>query len=163
GRTDVVHAVDHSNGVNLWRSLGNGTYAVVPFSPWAGYTVPNGVWLAADITNDGKVDIVHAVQGHDYVHPWLARWPRLGEASVDGLEVSQAVQSMDHRVTLFAAKQTWVRAYLSSGGLPGPGIPSVTVQGTLTVTKVGSSFSTKVNSANTVTLNPNQIGLLGPK
>src|SRR5215211_1358903 len=47
--------------------------------------------------------------------------------SLDGTEVTQAIQDMNHSVTLVASKTTVVRVYLSSPSL-GPG---VTVRGEL--------------------------------
>jgi hypothetical protein len=49
-----------------------GGFSVSTFSPWAGYGIPNGQWLTGDINGDGKTDIVHAVQGTDYVHTWIS-------------------------------------------------------------------------------------------
>src|SRR5574341_714810 len=57
-----------SSAVNAWASA----FSVKKFSPWAGYAIPNGIWLTGDINGDGKADIVHAVQGRDYVHTWIA-------------------------------------------------------------------------------------------
>ena len=72
GRLDMVHAVNNSDYVHTWISNGDGTYAVGTFRPWAGYAIPNGVWLTADINGDGKTDIVHAVANSDYVHTWIS-------------------------------------------------------------------------------------------
>jgi 5,10-methenyltetrahydromethanopterin hydrogenase len=73
GKTDIVHAVQNTDYVHTWMSNGDGTFAVGTLSPGAGYAIPNGLWLPADITGDGKTDIVHAVQNADYVHTWIAR------------------------------------------------------------------------------------------
>ncbi len=70
--SDVVHAVDHSEGVNSWFSRGDGTYDVKPFSPWQGYIVTNGQWLAGDFTGDAKSDILHVVDNSDGVNVWLS-------------------------------------------------------------------------------------------
>jgi FG-GAP-like repeat len=72
GKSDLVHAVGDTDYVNVWLSNGDGTFDVKPFSPWAGYGIPNGVWLVGDVTGDGKVDIVHAVANTDYVNVWLS-------------------------------------------------------------------------------------------
>ena len=72
GRLDMVHAVNNSDYVHTWISNGDGTHAVGTFRPWAGYAIPNGVWLTADINGDGKTDIVHAVANSDYVHTWIS-------------------------------------------------------------------------------------------
>ena len=72
GKTDIVHAVANSDYVHTWISNGNGTFNVGTFRPWAGYAIPNGVWLTADINGDGKADIVHAVANTDYVHTWMS-------------------------------------------------------------------------------------------
>ena len=47
-------------------------FTVGTFSPGAGYAIPNGLWLPADLNADGKTDIVHAVQNSDYVHTWMS-------------------------------------------------------------------------------------------
>jgi hypothetical protein len=70
GRADIVHAVNGADYVHVWHSNGDGTFRVSTFRPWAGYAIPNGVWLAADFDGDGRTDIVHAVQNTDYVHRW---------------------------------------------------------------------------------------------
>ena len=51
----------------------NAPFVVGTFKPWDGYAIPNGLWLPADINGDGRTDIVHAVQGADYVHTWISR------------------------------------------------------------------------------------------
>ena len=72
GRMDMVHAVNNSDYVHTWISNGDGTYVVGTFRPWAGYAIPNGIWLTADINGDGKTDIVHAVANSEYVHTWIS-------------------------------------------------------------------------------------------
>jgi secreted trypsin-like serine protease len=42
-------------------------FTIGTFSPGAGYAIPNGLWLPADLNADGRTDIVHAVQNSDYV------------------------------------------------------------------------------------------------
>ncbi|HKC36236.1 MAG TPA: VCBS repeat-containing protein, partial [Chitinophagaceae bacterium] len=71
-RTDILHVVNNADYVHIWMSNGNGTFAVSTFRPWAGYAIPNGVWKTGDFNNDGKTDILHAVQGADYVHTWFS-------------------------------------------------------------------------------------------
>jgi sulfur carrier protein ThiS len=105
GKTDLVHAVQGTDYVHIWRSRGDMTFNVTTFSPWNGYAIPNGVWLAEDWSGDGKIDIVHAVQGTDYVHPWRSTLPAPGEFSVEALEVTQSVQDMAHSVPL--VKEQW--------------------------------------------------------
>ncbi len=73
GKMDLVHVVQGADYVHTWMSRGDGTFAVGSFRPWAGYGMPNGRWLAADINGDGRTDLVHVVQGTDYVHPWISR------------------------------------------------------------------------------------------
>ncbi|MCE7913768.1 MAG: VCBS repeat-containing protein, partial [Nitrosomonas sp. PRO4] len=58
GKTDIVHAVQGSDYVHTWLSNGDGTFTVGTFSPWSGYSIPNGLWLPGDINGDGKTDIV---------------------------------------------------------------------------------------------------------
>jgi len=72
GRTDLVHAVANTDYVHTWTSNGNGTFNVGTFRPWAGYAIPNGIWLTADLNADGRMDIVHAVANTDYVHTWIS-------------------------------------------------------------------------------------------
>lgn len=47
-------------------------FNVRTFRPWAGYALPNGLWLVGDFNGDGNSDILHAVQNSDYVHVWLS-------------------------------------------------------------------------------------------
>ena len=72
GRDDIVHAVHASDYVHPWSSNGDGTFSVTSFSPWAGYAIPNGLWLVADVNGDGRDDIVHAVKSTNYVHTWMS-------------------------------------------------------------------------------------------
>ncbi|QUP56489.1 hypothetical protein GO998_22665 (plasmid) [Ralstonia syzygii] len=72
GRTDIVHAVQDTDYVNVWMSNGDATFTVNSFSPWAGYAIPNGLWLVGDFNGDGRADIVHAVQDTDYVNIWTS-------------------------------------------------------------------------------------------
>jgi hypothetical protein len=72
GRDDIVHAVQNTNYVHTWQSIGDGTFDVKTFSPGAGYAIPNGLWLVGDFDRDSRYDIVHAVQNTNYVHPWLS-------------------------------------------------------------------------------------------
>src|SRR3712207_2467117 len=53
-------------------SAWGGAFAVKTFAPWAGYAVPNGLWLSGDFNGDGRADIVHAVSGRDFVHVWTS-------------------------------------------------------------------------------------------
>jgi hypothetical protein len=70
GKNDIVHAVRGTNYVHPWLSRGNGTFDIRTHAAWAGYLIPNGLWLPGDFSGDGKTDIVHAVQETDYVHVW---------------------------------------------------------------------------------------------
>jgi hypothetical protein len=47
-------------------------FDVRTFRPWAGYAMPNGIWLTGDFDGDGRQDLVHAVQSTDYAHTWLS-------------------------------------------------------------------------------------------
>ena len=44
-RNGIVHVVNNTDYVNVWNSRGDGTFDVKPFRPWAGYAMPNGLWL----------------------------------------------------------------------------------------------------------------------
>jgi hypothetical protein len=120
---------------------------VISYSPWAGYAIPNGLWLTGDFNGDRKTDVLHAVQNTSYVNTWLSTLPRPGEASIDGLEVSQAIQEMRHSVPLVADKPTVARVYLNLNG------PAATLTGTLQGRRGGGAW---VNLAplNNDTVNP---------
>lgn len=62
GKTDLLHL--WSGGVNLWASLGNGTYIVTnPYRP-ANYTMAGGIdWKTGDFNGDGKMDLAHIWDG----------------------------------------------------------------------------------------------------
>jgi hypothetical protein len=119
GKADLVHVVQGADYVHTWISRGDGTFTVGTYSPWAGYTMPNGLWLDGDITGDRKMDLVHVVQGADYVHTWISVMPGPGEIGVAGLEVTQTVQDMPQNVGLVTNKRTVARAYLDINA-PGP-------------------------------------------
>jgi hypothetical protein len=72
GKTDLVHIVAGSNYANVWISNGNGTFSVSSFTPWAGYGMGVGYFLAADINGDGKTDLVHIVAGTNYANVWIS-------------------------------------------------------------------------------------------
>jgi hypothetical protein len=72
GRSDIVHAVQDTDYVNVWTSAGDAEFAVTSFRPWSGYAIPNGLWLVGDFNGDGRSDIVHVVEGADYVNVWLS-------------------------------------------------------------------------------------------
>lgn len=73
GRGDYVHAVQNSDYIHTWMSVGDGTFTVGTFRPWTGYAIPNGQWFTADFNGDGNTDILHAVHNSDYVHTWFSR------------------------------------------------------------------------------------------
>ena len=158
GRTDVVHAVANTDYANIWRSTGTGTFAMRSFSPWAGYAIPNGVWRSGDLDGDGKGDLFHAVASGGYAHAWRSVLPGPNEVALDGLEVTQAIQNMDHTVTLVANKATWVRAYLSSHSTA-----PMTVTGTLRARNVATGATTTIASTASTTLDPAQYFQLRPK
>jgi hypothetical protein len=153
GRTDLVHAVENTDYVHLWHSTGVATFAVSTFSPWSGYRIPNGSWLTADFSGDGKTDIVHAVEDMDYVHPWISALAGPAAAArqvaVEAVEVTQAIQNMPHSVTLVAGKATVARVYLSSTAA----VP-LTVRGTLTIRDPASGATTTVASTGSTTVEP---------
>ena len=157
GKADIFHAVANTSYAHQWLSNGDGTYRVQTFSPWAGYAIPNGVWLTGDFNGDRKTDIIHAVANTNYVHTWRSTLPRPGELSLDGLEITQSVQNMAQEVGLVADKRTIARAYVSINGGA-----AVTVRGVLTATRTGAA-PVSITSLNTVTLDPALAGNLRAK
>jgi hypothetical protein len=77
---------------------------------------------------------------------------------VDGIEVTQAIQSLNHSVPLIALKSTVARVYLSSR-LPA----NVTVRGTLRIRRISGGTSRTLLSLNSVTLQPAQFGQVDPQ
>src|SRR5829696_3654321 len=79
--------------------------------------------------------------------------------SLDGREATQAIQDINHTVTLVASKRTVIRIYLSS-----PSIGSaVTVRGELALRRSPGGPVVTIPSDNTVVLNPAQFGQLDAK
>jgi hypothetical protein len=78
---------------------------------------------------------------------------------LDGLEITQAIQDMQHSVPLIANKQTVVRAYLSISSTANP----ITVRGELVVRRTANGLNQTIASLNAVTLDPSQAGQLQVK
>lgn len=72
---------------------------------------------------------------------------------VDAVEVTQAVQDLNHSVPLVAGKATVVRVYLSR-----PAAPGLTVRGEITVRRSPADTPSTVSSLGTVFLDPAQAG-----
>jgi hypothetical protein len=159
GRTDLLHLVTNTDYANVWVSNGDGTFAVQQFSPWYGYAIGIGYFLTADFDGDRKGDVIHIVTNNDYVHPWDSLLPAPGEFSLDGLEVTQAIQDMPHSVPLIANKQTWARAYLSANTTA----PVTVSSAVLNVRNTATNTVTQVVSNTPVAINPAQNGQLRTK
>jgi hypothetical protein len=71
-RADILHAVQLSDYTHPWLSNGDGTFNVRTFRPWAGYAIPNGLWMVGDFNGDGRADVLHAVHTANYIHIWLS-------------------------------------------------------------------------------------------
>jgi hypothetical protein len=58
------------SGRNIYslRSNGDGTFNVRTFRPWAGYAIPNALWMTGDFNGDGRADVLHAVHTANYIH-----------------------------------------------------------------------------------------------
>ena len=160
GRTDIVHAVQGTDYVHPWLSNGDGTFSVSVFRPWAGYAIPNGVWFTSDFNGDGRTDIIHAVQGKDYVHTWASTPPSpnpgVQQVAIEAIEATQAIQDPAGSVAMIAEKETFVRAYLSAGS-------DITVDGTLTITDPATGASWAVPSMGNARLTTSTNGNLRVK
>jgi hypothetical protein len=82
---------------------------------------------------------------------------RFADVRVDGIEVTQAIQNLNHSVPLIALKATVARVYLSTR-LPAP----VMVRGALQVRRTTGGASRTLLSLNTVTLDPARFGQVDP-
>jgi hypothetical protein len=78
------------------------------------------------------------------------------QITVDGIEVVQVIQDLNHTVPLVAEKQTVVRVYLSTGGSS-----PITVRGTLAARRAGLGGWTQIPSTREVVLNPADAGPAG--
>lgn len=124
-RTDMVHAVQNSDYVHVWLSQGNGTFNVTTFRPWAGYGIPNGEWLTGDFNNDGKGDLLHAVNGADYAHVWTSLGngafsvgtfrPWAGYAVINGLLRAGDFNADGRTDVLHAVTGGYVHVWFSQG------------------------------------------------
>jgi hypothetical protein len=83
---------------------------------------------------------------------------RFADVRVDGIEVTQTIQNLNHSVPLIALKSTVARLYVSSR-LPG----NVTVRGTLRIQRVAGGADRTLVSLNSVLLNPAQFGQVDPQ
>ena len=72
GRSDLMHVLPGTNGVNVWLSDGRGKFKVMPILPRPGYVIPNGPWLVGDFNDDGHDDVVHVVESEGRVGIWLS-------------------------------------------------------------------------------------------
>lgn len=82
---------------------------------------------------------------------------RFSLVQVDGIEITQAIQTLAHTIPLFAAKGTVARVYLSAR----PGTPA-SVRGTLRVIRAGMA-DTLIASDNDVALTPAEFGNMALK
>jgi len=78
---------------------------------------------------------------------------RFASIRVDGAEVTQSIQSLNHAVPLIALKATVVRLYLSSRLAT-----NVTVRGAIRIRRTSEGTSRTVDSLNNAVLNPAQFG-----
>lgn len=78
--------------------------------------------------------------------------------SIDGIEVVQVVQDMDHSVTLIAGKRTIVRVYLSR-----PAGTAIVVRGEIAVRRTPNGSAQNVPSLDTARVRSNQNGDLQVK
>ena len=58
--------------LNVSSARSQNLFNVQTSQAWSGYAIPNGVWLSGDYTGDGRADLLHVVNGTDYVHPWIS-------------------------------------------------------------------------------------------
>lgn len=72
GRSDLMHVLPGTNGVDVWLSNGRGTFKVTPFLPRPSYLIPNGPWFVGDFNDDGHDDVVHVVESEGRVGIWLS-------------------------------------------------------------------------------------------
>jgi hypothetical protein len=82
---------------------------------------------------------------------------RFAEIRIDGLEVTQAIQNLNHSVPLIALKSTVARVYISSK------LPNLTVRGTLQIRRVSGGTTRTLLSLNSVTLQPPLFGQVDPQ
>ena len=115
GKTDIFHALATDNRINIWNAEMAGRFQIQSYLPWEGYD-SNGQWLSGDFSGDGKMDLFHAPWNQNFAHVWVSAQAGPGELSIDGIEITQAVQDMDHSVPLIAGKPTVVRTYLNFNG-----------------------------------------------
>jgi hypothetical protein len=78
---------------------------------------------------------------------------RFASIRVDGVEVTQSIQDLNHSVPLIALKSTVVRLYLSSRLAA-----TVTVRGTLWIRRASGGASRTIASLNAAILDPTQFG-----
>lgn len=72
GLEDLVSLAPGTNYATIWRSKGAGAYDVLRSSAVPGYWIPNGDWIVADLNDDGRDDMVHAVANATFFHTWIA-------------------------------------------------------------------------------------------
>ncbi len=78
---------------------------------------------------------------------------RFADLRVDGIEVTQTIQNLNHSVPLIALKSAVARVYISSR-LPG----NATVRGALQIRRVSGGVTRTLLSLNSVTLDPARFG-----
>jgi len=133
GRTDVAIWRDANKDWLLDLSTGSG----FNMQRWTGAWGSDGPILSADVTGDGRTDVL---MWRDWAKDWTvnrAQLVALGAArtadyGISAVEVTQATQSMDNRVPLFAGKRTLVRAYADAGVCSsGPPLANAAIEATL--------------------------------
>ncbi|MHB8420017.1 MAG: FG-GAP repeat domain-containing protein, partial [Myxococcales bacterium] len=73
GRVDLVHLTTNPGNVITWLSQGDGSWDVVGFTSKGDTCLQGcGIWEAADVNGDGRVDLVHVTSVPGVVITWLS-------------------------------------------------------------------------------------------
>jgi glycoside hydrolase-like protein/VCBS repeat protein len=123
GKSDLIHLCC-GDLMNVWRSVGDGTYLVSTVKPSSGYNFSSGSWRTGDVNGDGRIDLIHLCCS-EYMRVWLSNGngtfsvrsfhPSAGYVIQSGSWQSGDFNGDGKGDLIHLCCSTWARVWLSRG------------------------------------------------